>query len=69
MVKHRDFLGLEIEVVGVVNEGASKVEDIEYDTPEFGRIVVAVPFACKSNSLVGKHTVSSIENPLPSNTS
>ena len=64
-VKQRDILGLEIEVVGVVNEGASKIGDIEYDTPEFGRIVVAIPFACKSNSLVGKHTVSSIKKPLP----
>ena len=64
-VKQRDIFGLEIEVVGVVNEGASKVGDIEYDTPEFGRIVVAIPFACKSNSLVGKHTVSSIKKPLP----
>lgn len=64
-VKQHDILGLKIEVVGVVKQGASKVGDIKYNTPEFGRIVVAIPFACKSNSFVGKHTISSIKKPLP----
>ena len=60
-VKQSDVLGFEVEVVGVVNERASEVSDIEHNAPEFRGVVVSVSFAGESDSLVGKHTVCPIK--------
>lgn len=56
-VKQPDILGIEIEVVGVVNKRPTEVSDVENDAPKLCRIVVSVPFACKSDGLVQQHAI------------
>ena len=56
-VKKPDILGLEIEVVGVVNKSPTEVSDVENDATELCRIIVAVPFACKFDGLVQQHVI------------
>lgn len=56
-VKKGNFFCFEIEVVGVVGEGSSKVRGIEYDSPERNRIVSTVSFSCESNRLVAQDIV------------
>lgn len=60
-VKQPDILGLEIEVVGVVNKRLTEVSDVENDAPELCRVVVSVPFACESDGLVQQHAISPIK--------
>ena len=60
-VKKPDILGLEIEVVGVVNKRPTEVSDVENDAPELCRVVVSVPFACESDGLVQQHAISPIK--------
>ena len=60
-VKQPDILGLEIEVVGVVNKRPTEVSDVENDAPELCRVVVSVPFACESDGLVQQHAISPIK--------
>ena len=56
-VKKGNFFCFEVEVVGVVGEGPSKVRGIEYDAPERNRIVSTVSLACESNRLVPQYIV------------
>lgn len=58
-VKKGNFICFEIEVVGVVGEGSSKVRGIEYDAPERNRIISTISFTCESNRLVSQDIVSS----------
>lgn len=60
-VKQPDILGLEIEVVGVVNKRPTEVSDVENDAPELCRVVVSVPFACESDGLVQQHAISPVK--------
>lgn len=60
-VKQPDILGLEIEVVGIVNKRPTEVSDVENDAPELCRVVVSVPFACESDGLVQQHAISPIK--------
>ena len=64
-VKQPDILGLEIEVVGVVNKRPTEVSDVENDAPELCRVVVSVPFACESDGLVQQHTICPVKESLP----
>jgi len=56
-IKKGDFICFEVEVVGVVGEGSSKVRGIEYDAPERNRIVSTVSLACEPNRLVPQDIV------------
>ena len=60
-VKQPGILGLEIEVVGVVNKRPTEVSDVENDAPELCRVVVSVPFACESDGLVQQHAISPVK--------
>ncbi len=61
-VKKGNFFCFEVEVVGVVGEGPSKVRGIEYDAPERNRIVSTVSLACESNRLVSQDIVISFKH-------
>ena len=61
-VKKGNFFCFEVEVVGVVGEGSSKVRGIEYDAPEQNRIVSTVSLACEPNRLVPQNIVLSIKH-------
>ena len=61
-IKKGNFICFEVEVVGVVGEGPSKVRGIEYDAPERNRIVPTVSLACESNRLVPKDIVFSFKH-------
>ena len=56
-VKKGNLFCFEVEVVGVVGEGSSKVRGIEYDAPERNRIVSTVSLACEYNRLVTQDIV------------
>jgi hypothetical protein len=60
-VKKGNVFCLEVEVVGVIGEGSSKVRCIEYDTSEWNRIVSSVSLACESDCLVSKDVVISFK--------
>ena len=60
-VKKGNFNCFEVEVIGVVGEGPSKVRGIEYDTPERNRIVFTVSLACEPNRLVPQDIVFSFK--------
>jgi hypothetical protein len=51
-IKKGDFLCFEVEVIGVIGKGSSKIGGIKYDAPERNRIVSTISFACESNRLV-----------------
>jgi len=61
-VKDGNFFCFEVEVVGVVGEGPTKVRGIEYDAPERNRIVPTVSLACESNRLVSQNIVISFKH-------
>lgn len=61
-VKEGNFFCFEVEVVGVVGEGPTKVRGIEYDAPERNRIVSTVSLACEPNRLVPQDIVVSIKH-------
>jgi len=61
-VKKGNFFCFEVEVVGVVGEGSSKVRGIEYDAPERNRIVFTVSLACEPNRLVPQDIVISFKH-------
>lgn len=63
-VKEGNFFCFEVEVVGVVGEGPSKVRGIEYNAPERNRIVSTVSLACEPNRLVPQDIVLSIKHVL-----
>jgi len=52
----------EVEVVGVIGEGSSKIRGKEYDAPERNRIVSTVSLACESDCLVSKDVVISFKH-------
>jgi len=56
-VKKGNFFCPEVEVVGVVGEGPSKVRGIEKDAPERNRIVSTVSLACEPNRLVSQDII------------
>ena len=64
-VKQCDILGLEIEVVGVINERSLEVSGVENNASERCRVVVEVPFSCEPDCLVEKHPVSPVKKFLP----
>lgn len=61
-VKKGNFICFEVEVVGVVGEGPSKVRGIEYDAPERNRIVSTVSLTCESDRLVSQDIVNSFKH-------
>jgi len=61
-VKKGNFFCFEVEVVGVVGKGPSKVRGIEYDAPERNRIVSTVSLACEPNRLVSQDVVISFKH-------
>ena len=63
-VKQCDVLGIEIEVVGVVNERTSEVSGIINDPPDLRRIVVEIAFASEPDGLVKEHAVLAIKKAL-----
>ena len=56
-VKKGNFFCFEVEVIGVIGEGSSKVRGIEYDAPERNREVSTVSFTCESNRLISQDIV------------
>ena len=61
-VNKGNFVCFEVEVVGVVGEGPSKVRGIEYDTPEQNRIVSIVSLASEPDRLVPQDIVISFKH-------
>lgn len=61
-VKKGNFICFEVEVVGVVSEGPSKVRGIEYDAPERNWVVSSVTLTCESNRLVPQNIVIPFKN-------
>jgi len=61
-VKKGNFTCFEVEVIGIVGEGPSKVRGIEYDAPERNRIVFTVSLACEPNRLVPQDIVFSFKD-------
>ena len=61
-VKKGNVFCFEVEVVGVVGEGSSKVRGIVYDASERNRIVSSVSFACESDRLVSQDIVISFKH-------
>ena len=61
-VEKGNFIPFEVEVVGVVGEGSSKVGGIEYDAPERNRIVPTISLACEPNRLVPQDIFSSFKH-------
>gem|GEM_PF-822448 len=61
-VKKGNFICFEVEVVGVVGEGPSKVRGIKYDAPERNRIVSTVSLASEPDRLVPQDIVSSFKH-------
>ena len=61
-VKKSNFICFEVEVVGIVGEGPSKVRGIEYDASERNRIVSTVSLSCKPNRLVPQDIVISFKH-------
>jgi len=61
-VKKSNVFCFEVEVVGVVGEGSSKVRGIEYDTSERNRIVSTVSLTCESDRLVSQDIVISFKH-------
>jgi hypothetical protein len=57
-----NVLCFEIEVVCVVGETPSKVRSIEYDAPEWNRIVSNVSLACESDRLVSQDIIISFKH-------
>jgi hypothetical protein len=60
-VKKGNFTCFEVEVIGIVGEGPSKVRGIEYDAPERNRIIFTVSLACEPNRLVPQYIVFSFK--------
>jgi hypothetical protein len=58
-VKKGNFICFEVEVVGVIGEGSSKVRGIEDDASERNRIVPTITLTCEFNHLVWQDIVSS----------
>jgi hypothetical protein len=61
-VKEGNFFCFEVEVVGIISEGPSKVGGIEYDAPEWNRIVSTVSFACEPDRLIPQDIVISFKH-------
>lgn len=65
-VKQGNVLGLEVEVVGVVDKSSSEVRGVIDDASEVGRIVSFVPFAGEADSLVKQDIVLPVDRIIPS---
>ena len=63
-VKKGNVFCFEVEVVGVVGEGPSKIRGIGYDAPEWNRIVSTVSLTCESDRLVSQDIVISFKHVL-----
>ena len=61
-VKKGNFICFEVEVVGVVGEGPSKVMGIEYDSPERNRIVSTVSLPREPDRLIPQDIVVPIKH-------
>ena len=61
-VKEGNFFCFEVEVVGVISEGPSKVGGIEYDAPKRNRIVSTVSSACEPDRLISQDIVISFKH-------
>jgi hypothetical protein len=61
-IKKGNVFCFEVEVVGIISETPSKIMGIEYDAPEWNRIVSTVSLTCESDRLVSQDIVISLKH-------
>ena len=64
LIKECNFTCLEIEVIGVVSKGSTKIRSIVDNASEWNRIVSFVPLPSEANSLVAKNIIFSFKEVL-----